>query len=469
MSIPRHRNAASVASASTADIRKRSPTSTTRDRIPVTSPVRTLVDLAARAERARDRGPREPSRQARPDRPGRPARSARRTRRRAWRAALRRRPRPCDLRAHRLRARATLPARSRVAPACRSRDTPVGQRLPGRLLLARARAGGRDRRPALPPHSDRSRPATRCATTPIGPRASRRCASPTPRCDTSPGTWTRSGRGDPQGAARIELPRGWPPRAPARNRSRPRTSTRSQARSRRDGGLLGARLDRPAVRDGRPARPRGPGAWFGNLFAAMPDFSMSVADMVAYGDKAAVRWTATGTFTGPAEFEGLHRPGSRVIGGPRPPDDPRRQGAENFAYTNTTEIARQLGAMPPAGSMGERTMLGAVNTRTAAIAWVPRRARRRYRSRAAALLRPAASPPSRRRRGSPASTTAGSSSRASARSAGGSRPRRAPARRCRTRSQSPPAGASGRAGPRRRSGTGRPPGPASPRCGSGPG
>jgi steroid delta-isomerase-like uncharacterized protein len=113
--------------------------------------------------------------------------------------------------------------------------------------------------------------------------------------------------------------------------------------------------------------------WFGNLFAAIPDFSMSVADMVAYGEKAAVRWTATGTFTGPARFEGLAPTGASVA----------MEGLdlltirdgkiqENHAYTNATELARQLGAMPPAGSMGERAMLGAVNARTAAVAQLKR-------------------------------------------------------------------------------------------------
>ena len=116
-------------------------------------------------------------------------------------------------------------------------------------------------------------------------------------------------------------------------------------------------------------------AWFGNLFAAMPDFSMSVADMVAYGEKAAVRWTATGTFTGPARFEGLAPTGASVaLEGLDLLTIRDGKVHENFAYTNATEIARQLGAMPPAGSMGERTMLGAVNTRTAVVSWI-RRAR----------------------------------------------------------------------------------------------
>jgi steroid delta-isomerase-like uncharacterized protein len=113
--------------------------------------------------------------------------------------------------------------------------------------------------------------------------------------------------------------------------------------------------------------------WFGTLFQAIPDFSMSVVDMVAYGEKAAVRWSATGTFDGRVRFEGLAATGASVA----------MEGLdlltirdglirENHAYTNATELARQLGAMPPAGSMGERAMLGAVNARTAVVGWLKR-------------------------------------------------------------------------------------------------
>lgn len=119
--------------------------------------------------------------------------------------------------------------------------------------------------------------------------------------------------------------------------------------------------------------PEGYQQWFGNLFRAFPDYAMEVVDMVAYGDKAAVRWRATGTFAGPAQFEGLEPNGARV--------DYEgldlltiRDGLirENRAYINATEIARQLGAMPPAGSAGEKAMLGAVNLRTRAQALLKR-------------------------------------------------------------------------------------------------
>ena len=53
-------------------------------------------------------------------------------------------------------------------------------------------------------------------------------------------------------------------------------------------------------------------AWFRNLFRAFPDFRFEVLDIVASGDQAAVRWRASGTFNGPARFEGLNPTGARV-------------------------------------------------------------------------------------------------------------------------------------------------------------
>lgn len=124
--------------------------------------------------------------------------------------------------------------------------------------------------------------------------------------------------------------------------------------------------------------PEGIRSWFGAVFAAFPDFAMRVEDIVAYGDKAAVRWSATGTFTGPGRFEGLVPTGAAI----------ELEGLDlltiedglirdNQAFTNAAEMGRQLGAMPPAGSLGERALLGAVNARTAATGLVRRLAERR--------------------------------------------------------------------------------------------
>jgi steroid delta-isomerase-like uncharacterized protein len=121
--------------------------------------------------------------------------------------------------------------------------------------------------------------------------------------------------------------------------------------------------------------PEGYRQWFGqSLFKAFPDYEMEIVDMVAYGEKAAVRWKATGTFSGTTKFEGLEPNGAKIeIEGLDLLTIRDGLIRENRAYTNATEIARQLGAMPPAGSPGERAMLGAVNLRTRAKAFIQQR------------------------------------------------------------------------------------------------
>lgn len=113
--------------------------------------------------------------------------------------------------------------------------------------------------------------------------------------------------------------------------------------------------------------PEGVKRFFTDMFRAIPDFSMSVTDMVAYGDRAAVRWCATGTFNGEGKFQGIAPTGAHV----------ELEGLdlliirddliqENFAYTNGMEMARQMGVLPPLGSPGEKAMMAATNAKTAA-------------------------------------------------------------------------------------------------------
>ena len=115
--------------------------------------------------------------------------------------------------------------------------------------------------------------------------------------------------------------------------------------------------------------PAGVRQFFEEMFLAMPDFSMSVTDMVAYGDRAAVRWTGTGTFDGEGRFQGVAPTGAHM----------EMEGLdlltirdgliqENFAYTNGMEMARQMGIMPPLGSAAERAMMAAMNAKTMASA-----------------------------------------------------------------------------------------------------
>jgi steroid delta-isomerase-like uncharacterized protein len=106
-------------------------------------------------------------------------------------------------------------------------------------------------------------------------------------------------------------------------------------------------------------------AWFSNTFRAVPDFKMEVLDLVATGEKVAVRWRLTGSFDGDATFEGTLATGARIdISGC---DVLTVRGGKihrNDAYMNGMQMARQLGVLPPRGSAQERAMIGATNLKT---------------------------------------------------------------------------------------------------------
>ncbi len=105
--------------------------------------------------------------------------------------------------------------------------------------------------------------------------------------------------------------------------------------------------------------------WFGDLFASFPDFSFEVLDVLATGEKAAVRWHATGTFNGTARFEGLLPNGGKVdIQGCDVLTVRDGRIVRNDAYMNAMEMARQLGALPPADSPAEKAMYAALNLKT---------------------------------------------------------------------------------------------------------
>jgi steroid delta-isomerase-like uncharacterized protein len=106
--------------------------------------------------------------------------------------------------------------------------------------------------------------------------------------------------------------------------------------------------------------------WFSTLFAAFPDFEFEIVTIAASKENAAVRWRASATFSGTGRFEGMTPNGASIeIEGCDMLTISDGKIAENHAYLNGTELARQLGAMPPAGSIAEKGMVGAVNAKTA--------------------------------------------------------------------------------------------------------
>lgn len=105
-------------------------------------------------------------------------------------------------------------------------------------------------------------------------------------------------------------------------------------------------------------------AYFEEMFAGLPDARMVVKRVVANDTGAAVEWRLTGTFTG-QPWQGLEPTGRHIeIAGTDLLEFKGGKIVALDAYFDTTEVARQIGMMPPADSGAERAMKSAFNTVT---------------------------------------------------------------------------------------------------------
>ena len=105
--------------------------------------------------------------------------------------------------------------------------------------------------------------------------------------------------------------------------------------------------------------PTGFKQWFSALYAAFPDFKFEVLEVTSAKENAAVGWRATGTFNGTGRFEGMKPNGNSIdITGCDMLTIREGKIVDNYGYMNGTEMARQLGAAPPAGSPAEKAMIG---------------------------------------------------------------------------------------------------------------
>jgi steroid delta-isomerase-like uncharacterized protein len=111
--------------------------------------------------------------------------------------------------------------------------------------------------------------------------------------------------------------------------------------------------------------PHGVREYFTELFAAFPDFRFEVLDTTAARGRVAVRWRARGTFAGPGAFQGFAPNGARVeIEGCDVLTIADELISRNDAYLDGTDVVRQLGFLPPAGSPGEALLTRVANLRT---------------------------------------------------------------------------------------------------------
>ncbi len=113
---------------------------------------------------------------------------------------------------------------------------------------------------------------------------------------------------------------------------------------------------------------RGPdqlAVFFRETFAAMPDFKMTIENIVEDDRYATVQWTGSGTFTG-EPFQGIEPTGNSISlrGCDVIRFSPEGKLEENTVYYDGAEFARQIGMLPPRDSMADKGMTEAFNTVT---------------------------------------------------------------------------------------------------------
>jgi steroid delta-isomerase-like uncharacterized protein len=161
---------------------------------------------------------------------------------------------------------------------------------------------------------------------------------------------------------------------PQRRRITRRKAVETHARSyfeaiaRRDTQAMVEHWREDGVNDIVPLAPlRGHGeiiAFFRELFAAVPDFEMTVSRVVAGEHEAAVEWRATGNFTG-EPFQGVDATGRHVeLRGLDLLEIDDGMIVANTAYYDGMAFARQIGLMPAQDSSAETAMKNAFNAAT---------------------------------------------------------------------------------------------------------
>ena len=103
--------------------------------------------------------------------------------------------------------------------------------------------------------------------------------------------------------------------------------------------------------------------FYGEMFRAFPDFEINVKQIIGDDVGAAVRWVASGTFTG-SPFQGIQPTGRRIeLRGVDYMEISDGLIAKNTIFYDGAEFARQIGMLPARDTVGERLLLAAFNAR----------------------------------------------------------------------------------------------------------
>ncbi len=117
--------------------------------------------------------------------------------------------------------------------------------------------------------------------------------------------------------------------------------------------------------------PGGIRDYFGELFAAFPDFRLEIVELTTGRSRTAVRWRARGTFAGPGRLQGFDANGARIaIEGCDVITVEDGLIRHNDAYIDSGDLVRQLGLLPPVGSPAEARLTRLANFRTRVAAMI---------------------------------------------------------------------------------------------------
>ncbi len=111
--------------------------------------------------------------------------------------------------------------------------------------------------------------------------------------------------------------------------------------------------------------PEGVRAFLGELMGAVPDLHFEIVTMTAQDERCAVQYRISGTFAGPGTLTGVQPTGDRFA----------LEGIDlltvkdgliqaNDAFPDSIAIPRQLGMIPPQGSLAEQRLTDAFNFKT---------------------------------------------------------------------------------------------------------
>ena len=107
-------------------------------------------------------------------------------------------------------------------------------------------------------------------------------------------------------------------------------------------------------------------AYFTELFAAIPDFDMTIDRTLAHENNVLVQWRVSGTFEG-GPLMGIDPTGRRLeLRGLDWLEVEGEKIVRNTAFADGAALARGMGLLPPQGSAAEKTMFSAFNAFTKA-------------------------------------------------------------------------------------------------------